>query len=132
MPGSSVRRGIGESDVFNDVLKRIVDEVEGASCALLAGFDGMVVAAAARDGGPSPDLVAASMADLFRKTRAAHGDAGLAAPAEFTSGGPAGCVVVRLVTPEYVLAVVLGPEGSLGRARFELRKASAVLEPELA
>jgi predicted regulator of Ras-like GTPase activity (Roadblock/LC7/MglB family) len=117
--------------VFDEVLKRILEAVDGATCVLLAGQDGMVVAFVVGEGGPAPDLVAASMADLFRKAGAALGDADLGAPAEMTVGGNAGHVVLREVAPGFVLAASLEPNGSLGRARYELRKAAMALEPEL-
>jgi predicted regulator of Ras-like GTPase activity (Roadblock/LC7/MglB family) len=117
--------------MFDEVLNDVLAVVEGAQCVLLAGLDGVVVAAAVARDAPPPDLVAASWADLFRKVAAAHRDAGLSAPKELTSGGSSGHAAVRVVTPEYLLVAVLDGIGSLGRMRFELRKAAAALEPEL-
>jgi predicted regulator of Ras-like GTPase activity (Roadblock/LC7/MglB family) len=117
--------------VFDEVLKRIMETVDGVTCVLLAGRDGMVVAAAVGEGGPSADLIAASMADLFRKAGAALADAELGAPAEMILGGAAGQVVLREVAPGYLLAASIAPNASLGRTRFELRKAATALEPEL-
>jgi predicted regulator of Ras-like GTPase activity (Roadblock/LC7/MglB family) len=117
--------------VFDDVLRRILETVEGVTCVLIAGQDGMVVASAVRKDGPSPELIAASLADLFRKAGSAFGDAELGIPSELTLGGVAGHVVLREVASGYVLAASIEPDGSLGRARFELRKAAVALEPEL-
>jgi len=117
--------------MFDEVLKKVLTEVEGARCVLLAGFDGMVVAAAVTKDGPAPDVVAASLADLFRKVGVAHRDAGLAPPKEFTAAGSSGQSALRVVTPGYLVVAVLDGIGSLGRMRFELRKAAAALEPEL-
>ena len=117
--------------MFDDVLKRVLDKIEGARCVLLAGQDGMLVAAAVAKDGPAPDAVAASLADLYRKVAAAHRDAGLVPPEEFTSGGSSGQAALRAVAAQYLLVAVLDGLSSLGRTRFELRKAAAVLEPEL-
>lgn len=117
--------------MFDDVLNRILDGVEGATCALLAGRDGVVVSAAVRGQGPSPDAIAAAMADLFRKAGNALRDADLGAAGELALGGEGGFVVLREVAPGYLLAACLESLGSLGRARFELRKAASELEPEL-
>jgi hypothetical protein len=38
---------------------------------------------------------------------------------------------MRAVTGQYLLVAIVDGTGSLGRARFELRKAAAALEPEL-
>ena len=118
--------------MFDEVLKSALARIEGAQCVLLAGLDGMPVAAAVAKGCPATDVLAASLVDLFRKVTLAHRDAGLVPPVEFTSGGSAGHAALRAVTPDYVLVAVFGSVGSLGRTRFELRKAAALLEPELA
>jgi len=117
--------------MFDEVLAKVLGEIEGARCVLLTGADGVVVASAVAKDGPAPDVVAASLADLFRKAGAAHSDAGFAPPRELTSGGTSGQSVLRAVTPEYLLVVVLDGLAGLGRTRFELRKAAAALEPEL-
>ena len=117
--------------MFDEVLKTVLGEVEGAQCVLLASLDGMVVAKAVALDGPAPDVIAASLADLFRRVASAHRDAGLVPPTEFTSGGPSGQAALREVTAQYLLIAVLDGIGSLGRTRFELRKAAAALEPEL-
>ena len=117
--------------MFADELAKVLDAVEGARCVLLTGSDGLVVASAVAEDGPAPDTVAASLADLFRKAGAAHRDAGFGPPQELTSGGSSGQSVLRVVTPEYLLVAVLDGLGSLGRTRFELRKAAAAIEPEL-
>jgi predicted regulator of Ras-like GTPase activity (Roadblock/LC7/MglB family) len=129
--GSSGLRGIEGRAVFHEVLGRVL-ATEGARCVLLAGFDGVVVAAVAGKGAPAPDVVAASLADLFRRVRAAHRDAGLTPPTEFVSGGSGGQAALREVASEYLLVAVLDERGSLGRTRFELLKAADLLEPELA
>jgi predicted regulator of Ras-like GTPase activity (Roadblock/LC7/MglB family) len=117
--------------MFNEVLNGVLTGIEGARCVLLSGRDGVVVASAVSPDGPAPDVVAASLADLFRRVAAAHRDAGFDPPTEFTSGGPSGQAAMRAVTGQYLLVAIVDGTGSLGRARFELRKAAAALEPEL-
>lgn len=117
--------------MFDEVLAKVLGEIEGARCVLLTASDGVVVASAVATDGPAPDLVAASLADLFRKAGAAHRDAGFAPPKELTSGGLSGQSVLRAVTADYLLVAVLDGIAGLGRTRFELRKAAAALEPEL-
>jgi predicted regulator of Ras-like GTPase activity (Roadblock/LC7/MglB family) len=126
------RNETGVRAMFDEVLKHVLGEVEGARCVLLAGADGVVVAAAVADGGPAPDVVAASLADLFRRVTAAHRDAGLLPPKEFSSGGRDEQTALVAVTAHYLLMAVLDGIGSLGRTRFELRKAAVTLQPELA
>lgn len=117
--------------MFDDVLRRILTDVDEARCVLLAGMDGVVVAAAVAEDGPAPDVVAAALADLFRRVAVAHRDAGLPPPREFTSGGGREQAALMAVTAQYVLVAVLDGIGGLGRTRFELRKAADALQTEL-
>jgi len=119
--------------MLDAVMERIRESVEGVDAVFVVGMDGMIVT-----GKPSPatapwDWIAASYTEIVRKLGAAHAEAGVAAPEELVvngDGGPA--LVVRRVTEEYALLLALRPEaGSLGRARFELRKAASALAPEL-
>ncbi len=117
--------------MFDEVLARVLAQVEGARCILLAGVDGVLVASAVRKGGPAPDAIAASLADMFRRISAAYLDAGLVPPTEFSSGGDHEQAALRAVTEQYLLVAVLDGVASLGRIRFELRKAAAAIQPEL-
>ena len=117
--------------MFDDVLGGILATVVGARCVVLAGRDGVVVAAAVAEDGPAPDVVAASLASLFRDVATAHRDAGLAPPKEFASRGAVEQAAIREVTPEYLLIAVVHRDASLGRLRFELGKAATAVEPEL-
>lgn len=117
--------------MLDEVLHGVLSELPGARCVVLSARDGVVVAAAASREGPAPDVVAAALADLFRKISAAHREAGLAPPTEFTSGGSSEQAAVRVMTGQYLLAAVVDGAGSLGRVRFRLRRAAAELEPEL-
>lgn len=117
--------------MFDEALRKILTEVEGARCVVLSGRDGVVVASAVAPGGPAADVVAASLADLFRRVTAAHEDAGLSPPEEFTSEGSGGRAAVRLVDAQHLLVAVLSGAGGLGRARFALLQAVEELEGEL-
>jgi len=118
--------------MLDEVLRHVLTTVEGAQCVVLAGVDGVVVAAAVAEGGPAPDVVAASLADLFRRVGQAHLDAGLLAPQEFTSGRGRAQAALLAVNAQYVLVAIQDGKGSLGRTRFELKKAAAALQTELA
>ena len=75
-------------------------------------------------------MVAASLADLFRRVAAAHLDAGLAPPQEFTSVGAEGQAAVRQVAAQYVLMAIL-EEAGVSVERASRSKAAEALESEL-
>jgi predicted regulator of Ras-like GTPase activity (Roadblock/LC7/MglB family) len=105
--------------------------VEGARAVLLVSMDGMIVAGKGEDDDLSWDLVVASYADLVRRIGSVHREAGIGSPAELVVTASDATLVFRVVTPEYALLAVLPPGGSLGRTRFELRKAASRILPEL-
>jgi predicted regulator of Ras-like GTPase activity (Roadblock/LC7/MglB family) len=117
--------------VLDDTLAGLLEVVGGARAAIVMGTDGMIVASAGEPLGAGLDVVAACWADLDRRTRLASSESGLGEPAELITSSDAGSVVLRRVTPDYGILLLLAPGGSLGRARFELRKAASRIRPEL-
>lgn len=116
--------------MFDEVLNSVREQAEGVRKVLLLGADGVLVAGAGhRD--PGWESLAASYADLARRTARLHGEADLPAPEEWVVSCAASSFVLRLVTAEYLLLAEIEPGGILGRARFELRKAASRLLPEL-
>lgn len=116
--------------MFDEVLRSVREQVEGVRAVLLLGADGVLVAGEGpRD--PSWEVLAASYADLARKSARLHGEADLPAPDEWVVSCASASFVLRVVTPEYLLLAEVEPGGILGRARFELRKAASRILPEL-
>ena len=118
--------------MLDETLATLLGSIQGARAALLLGMDGMIVAGEGDAADLSWELVVASYADLLRRIGAANREAGIDDPAELIVAASNATLVLRAVTPEYALLVALGPGGSLGRARFELRKAASRVQPELA
>jgi predicted regulator of Ras-like GTPase activity (Roadblock/LC7/MglB family) len=116
--------------VFDDSLRDVKDSVDGVRAVVLVDRDGMVVSAAG-DRRDALELIAASYMDLARRAMSAHREGGLGPADEMMLCGPEGSVVFRTVADEYGLLAVVGPEGILGRIRFELRKVGARVRPEL-
>lgn len=117
--------------MLDEVLASILAVLHDARAVILVGLDGMIVAAKTESQETSWDLVAASHADLYRRAAANLREAALAEAPEIVLVGPDLSLVFRAVNANYALMVALGPEGCLGRARYEVRKASARLLPEL-
>jgi predicted regulator of Ras-like GTPase activity (Roadblock/LC7/MglB family) len=117
--------------MFDDRLREAREAIPGARAVLLVDSDGMVVVAAGDGPGDSLELLAASYADLARRTADANREADLEPCNEMTASGAAGAVVFRAVNADYGLLAVLGPGSLLGRARFEVRKLAARVAPEL-
>ncbi len=117
--------------MLDDVLEELLGRVEGCRAAFLLGLDGMIVAGSGEGGREAWELAAASYADLTRRAARVNEEAALGVPAELVVCSAAGTLALRVVRSDYAILVALGPGGSLGRARFELRKAAERLETEL-
>jgi predicted regulator of Ras-like GTPase activity (Roadblock/LC7/MglB family) len=118
--------------VLDETLATLLETVREARAALLVGMDGIVVAGEGRAGDLPWDLVVASYTDLLRRIGAVNREAGIGDPVEMVVTAGDTTLVLRSVTPDYGLLVALPAGGSLGRARFELRKAAGRIRPELA
>jgi predicted regulator of Ras-like GTPase activity (Roadblock/LC7/MglB family) len=119
--------------MLEEPLKNAAAAVEGAVSVHLIAMDGMTVASVTRDGAAEVplDLVAASYADVCKKVASAHREAEWTSPVELMVTAESFSVLFRTVGPEYGLLAILRPDGSLGRARFELLKAADALRDEL-
>jgi predicted regulator of Ras-like GTPase activity (Roadblock/LC7/MglB family) len=117
--------------MFDEVLERVKDAAGGVEAVLLVDRDGMIIARAGGAGSPSHEVFAASYVDIARRVTAAHEEAEFGSIRDLMVSGPSGAVAFQAITPDYGLIAVLAPDGILGRARFELRKAGASLLPEL-
>ena len=118
--------------MFQDALKKIVDGVDGGIAGLVMGFDGIPLEQHAREG-HSIDITTVGMEFSFILTqvkRAAEilqlGDA-----REVTVKAEKLTVVMRLISPEYFLALAMLPEGNFGKARSLLRVAAPKMQSEL-
>ncbi|MEW6731994.1 MAG: roadblock/LC7 domain-containing protein [Acidobacteriota bacterium] len=121
--------------LFADLLKQIVTRVDGAIGALIMGLDGIAIEQQIID----PErydsrlsMIAAAYATLLRNSMRTSSDVGVGQLQEMSVVSGNMTLVIKLINPEYFLLIALGPNGNMGRARFELRKAQLLLEEEFA
>lgn len=117
--------------MIDEALRRVREGGGDVRAVLLAGRDGIVVTAVPPSDADASELIAATFAELFRRVREAHRDAGLAIPEEITTGGATGRVIVRAVGDEYLLLALLGEGAIAGKARHDLALAASAIVPEL-
>lgn len=117
---------------FAEKLTGIVDRVEGAVAAMVLGIDGIPIERRARDPGFDVEAVAAELTTLLRRGTQTAADTQLGSLRELIIVAEHLTVLMRPITREYFLLLVLSPGGNVGRARFEMRKAQLALEGEFA
>ena len=120
--------------MFRKSLSEIIEKTEGAVGALIMGVDGIAVERVFLPEGSEAnmDVAATEVNSLIRSALRAGSDTGFGGLRELVLGFEGIQLVARLLTPEYFIVLALGPDGNLGRGRFELRKAELDLAREFA
>lgn len=120
--------------MFRKVLHDILQRTDGCLGVLIMGFDGIPVEDVWREGMPDPDLeiTVAECSSLVVAASRANRGGKLGRLREMTISGEKKAFIVRLMSKEYFIAMILTSEGSFGRGRYELARAGLILEQEFA
>jgi len=120
--------------VFKEVLETIIEHTEGSLGALIMGLDGIAVERSMKEEGQDAnlDVAAAEFTSLVKNAQRAGKDTGLGGLRELVISLDEAVVLMRLLGQEYFVVLAITPEGNLGRARFELRKAELKIASEFA
>jgi predicted regulator of Ras-like GTPase activity (Roadblock/LC7/MglB family) len=120
--------------MFKQALAEIVERTEGATGALIMGMDGIAVERHFLPEGSDTnmDVAATEVTSLVRGAMRAGTNTGLGTLEELFVSYDRVRVLARMFSPEYFIVLTLGPEGNLGRGRYELRKAELRLAREFA
>ncbi len=120
--------------MFKEVLETIIEHTEGSLGALIMGLDGIAVERSLKEEGQDAnlDVAAAEFTSLVRNAQRAGKDTGLGGLRELVVSLDDAIVLIRLLGQDYFVVLAISPEGNLGRARFELRKAELQIASEFA
>jgi len=120
--------------MFKETLEAIIERTEGSLGALIMGIDGIAVERSLKQEGQEEnlDVAAAEFTSLLRSAQRTGKDTGLGHLRELVITLDSAVIVMRLLSPEYFVVLAISPEGNLGRARFELRKAELLMASEFA
>jgi len=106
---------------------------DGCIGALIMGMDGIPVEEIwnpiAQD--MNFDIAVAEFSSVVKNVCRLNNSIGLGKLNELTLSTENGIFIFRIVSKDYFLAMILCPEGNLGRGRYELRRAELLLEKEL-
>lgn len=108
--------------MFKEILGEIVDGVDGGLAGLVMGYDGIPLDNyVASDREVEIETVGMEFSQILQNIRTAAEMLEVGAAAEVAVKAERLTMVLRLVTDEYFVAVALGPEANVGKARFLLR-----------
>lgn len=117
-----------------ETLEKIVAGIPHAAGAVLMGFDGIAVEHYTKpDQAQRYDIesIAMEFSLRFIELRAAAQSLELGAITDITLKAEHGLVLVRVLSPEYFVAVVMADPAHFGKGRWVLRSQSSALAAEL-
>lgn len=121
-------------NLFGDTLRDVVARVEGVRSAMIVGIDGIIIERAFSTGEDISELniemVTAEFTSLLKTALRTADDVEVGTMLEMTVFTEKCVFVIRMITEEYYIMVVMDPDGNFGRARYELKKAKYLLEKE--
>ncbi|HXI61470.1 MAG TPA: hypothetical protein VNF70_02120 [Pyrinomonadaceae bacterium] len=120
--------------MFKEALQTIVEKTDGSLGALIMGADGLSVEKYFNEEGYAAnlDVAAAEFTSLVRSAARSGNDLALGDLRELMVALASVTFVMRLFNKDYFVVLAMKPEGNLGRARYELRKAELMLAHEFA
>jgi len=118
--------------MFRELLETILERTEGSLGALIMGTDGIAVEKVLGEAGKDAnlDIATAEFTSLIRGAQRAGTDLGLGNLRELVVSFDDSTFLMRLLSRDYFVVLVMTSEGNLGRGRFELRKAELQLAKE--
>ncbi|HVR98900.1 MAG TPA: roadblock/LC7 domain-containing protein [Thermoanaerobaculia bacterium] len=117
--------------MFLDQLSRISNRIDGALALSLVAKDGIPVESVSSDPDLDLEVLAAELVAQARSISENHRELEVGEVQQLAVTTDRLTLMVSSVAADYYLLLVLGPEGSYGRARFELRRARLLLEQDL-
>jgi len=117
--------------MFLERLSEISNRIEGTRALSLIAADGIPVESVSSDDTLDLEALAAELMNQVQKIGENHRDLDLGDVRQLSVATREMTLMVGSVSKNYFLLLVLGPEGSYGRARFELRRARLQFESEL-
>ncbi|HEY0348804.1 MAG TPA: hypothetical protein VGC60_11695 [Pyrinomonadaceae bacterium] len=118
--------------MFKEALQTIVEKTGGSLGALIMGADGLSVEKYFNEEGYAAnlDVAAAEFTSLVRSAARSGNDLALGDLRELVVALASVTFIMRLFNKDYFVVLAMKPEGNLGRARYELRKAELMLAHE--
>ena len=117
--------------MFLERLNAISSRIDGALALSLVARDGMRVESVSSDPSLDLEILAAELVAQARSISDNHRELEVGEVQQLAVTTDRLTLMVSSVAKDYYLLLVLGPDGSYGRARFELRRARLLLEEDL-
>lgn len=119
--------------MFQEHLKRMVENTDGGVAGLLMGFDGIAVESyVVSEGGVDIQTVGMEFSFILTQVRKAAEILEVGTVSEVTIRAEALTILIRVLSSEYFMALAIRPEGNFGKGRYLLRVVAPKIQSELA
>lgn len=115
---------------FSEILKEMTQKVEGAAGAMIIGADGIPVEEYAREKLLDLDDLGAEASQMIKDISVASENLGIGEAREFSIISDTCGIIMRRITAQYYLALVITPDGNYGKGRFVLRATVPKIEAD--
>jgi predicted regulator of Ras-like GTPase activity (Roadblock/LC7/MglB family) len=117
---------------FESELEGIRSRVPGAEAVALMGFDGIVVAESRDEGVHAPfQELGVEFSRLLKDASKVTVGNGVGDLGEMTVDAADRRFLMRVLTPEYFILLMLARDSCLGRGRYQLRRSASLMAREL-
>ena len=116
---------------YKEILKAIVDNVEGSIGIGLVGMDGIVIDQFSEDEEFDVTMVGAEYSTIIKNAQKASRDFGLGPTTEILITTEAATMIMMMVGDAFFAVLAIALDGNLGRGRLEMKKQIPKLEKEL-
>lgn len=117
--------------MFAELLKKVVDNVEGGLAAVVMGLDGIPVETYTRSDKVDVNTVAMEFSFILGQVRKAGDSLAVGGLEELAVKAQRLTLICRMISPQYFVAVVIGPDGNFGKCRYLVRMATPGLNAQL-
>jgi len=108
--------------IFEEVAKEIVEKVFGGIGVIIIGRDGIPLAMHLKEGAELDlETLGIEYSNLLAQIDQASQNIGTGKLVEFSLHTDQYLVVVRTITPDYFICLVMSPDGNFGKGRYLLR-----------
>jgi predicted regulator of Ras-like GTPase activity (Roadblock/LC7/MglB family) len=116
--------------MFLETLREITSRLGDVECILLMGTDGLPIEKIIRNESLNIELLTAEFTTILRNTTQTASEVEAGSLDEIVLMTDRMILLLKAITPEYFMMMILPQGANLGRARFEMKKARYALEKE--
>jgi len=115
---------------FSEILKQAVEKVEGAVSCIILAVDGIPVQEYTKENLIDFNELSVEASNLIKEIERASQGLHIGKAREFALISDSCGIIMRKITEEYYIALVIKPDGNYGKARFILKTSVPKIEKE--